>query len=297
MKRKKNIFTKKRIVNKKRFFLSLILMIGIIFLLSHSIKAIFDKGDSVVDRGILSIASAIKGNKNTPVPNDQMLNDDELTFKKRINDIEEKRKLDKAIAKNNQTEESNVGKNNKKNYNYKEYFKEDLFIGDSLTDSLSFYEIIEDKNVIAKLGLSIINGKDYLNNIIKANPSNIYIMFGMNDILRKVDGAQFAKEYADFIHIIEEKLPESNIYIQSIPPVSPSVKRKKPLLTNENIKKFNEAIKVMCEEENVNYLDLWPIFVENVDLIEPDGIHLKYNFYKLWLDYIIDNVENINQTL
>ena len=265
-----------------------------------------------------TLASAVKEiDEKTPSSYSQIIMDEELTIKKRMKDFEESKKneeykeqlrereenkkrkkteeREESLAKkdNSKAVEEKTNKEQKKSKNsaYKESFKEDLFVGDSLTDSLSFYEILEDKNVIAKLGLTLIGGKDSVNSIVKVNPSNIYLMFGMNDILRKIDGKQFADEYADLIQSIQEKLPEANIYVQSIPPVSPHVKKKKPLLNNENIDKFNEAIITMCKEENINFLDLRPIFEENENLIEPDGIHLKYNFYKLWLDYIIDNVK------
>lgn len=314
MKRRKNIFTKKRIINKKRFILSLSLIIGIIFILSHSIKAILYKDNKdKISKGKSTLASAVNNNEKTPTSCSKIIVDEEFTIAKRIKNIEGTRKLEEfkelrqlkkrkerkeseeAVAKKDNSnaieEKTNNEQKKSKKSAFKENFKGDLFVGDSLTDSLSFYEILEDKNVIAKLGLTLIGGKDNINSIIKANPSNIYLMFGMNDILRKIDGKQFADEYVDLIHSIQEKLPEANIYVQSIPPVSPHVKKKKPLLNNENIDKFNEAIITMCKEENINFLDLRPIFEENENLIEPDGIHLKYNFYKLWLDYIIDNVK------
>ncbi len=285
----------------------MVLIIGIIFILSHSIKAIYDRSNKDnVAKEKNTIASAVEGNhEQTPSSYNKII-DEELTIKKMIKEIEEDQKS-KEIEEKKEVlveEENNVEDNNKsseekkvtqpkkvKNSNYKEHFKNDLFVGDSLTDSLSFYEILEDKNVIAKLGLTLIGGKKEIDDIVKVNPSNIYLMFGMNDILRKIDGNQFADEYAEFIHSIHEKLPNANIYVQSIPPVSSHVKKKKPLLNNENIDKFNEALKTMCKDENVSFLDLRPIFEENEDLIEPDGIHLKYKFYKLWLDYIIDNVK------
>ncbi len=41
----------------------------------------------------------------------------------------------------------------------------------------------------------------------------------------------------------------------------------------------------MTEEENVKYLNIRDIVEDNMDLLEPDGIHVKYKFYELWLQY------------
>lgn len=174
---------------------------------------------------------------------------------------------------------------------YKEVFKEDLFFGDSITDSLSFYEFIDESNVVAKFGLTAKGAKDEVQNIVKINPKSIFIMFGMNDILTDEDSNQFADDYAELIYDIKEKLPDTKIYVQSILSVAPKVKDKKPLLTNENIDKFNEALKDMAKNENVEYLNIRTILEENKDLLEPDGIHVKYKFYKLWLDYLIENIK------
>ena len=162
---------------------------------------------------------------------------------------------------------------------------------DSITDSLSFYEFIDESNVVAKFGLTSKGAKDEVESIVKINPKNIFIMFGMNDILTDEDSNQFADDYAELIYDIKEKLPDTKIYVQSILSVAPKVKDKKPLLTNENIDKFNEALKGMAKNEKVEYLNIRTILEENKDLLEPDGIHVKYKFYKLWLDYLIENIK------
>lgn len=46
--------------------------------------------------------------------------------------------------------------------------------------------------------------------ITEENPNNIFIMFGMNDILIHEGSVRFAEDYAQLIHALEEKLPEAN---------------------------------------------------------------------------------------
>ncbi|WP_416198209.1 MAG: SGNH-hydro domain-containing protein [Sporanaerobacter sp.] len=277
------------IANKKRFTLSMIVIVGIVFVLSKSIKAIQhkDKKETIIIEKNNIACSAPKSIEDIP----------ELSEK----DTVEEQKLSGKEEKVQAEENSDVELNNDekvdpteiddKNKNYSEIFKDDLFVGDSITDSLSFYEILEEKNVIAKLGLTVVQGEKEINNIKKANPSNIYLLFGMNDVLMGIDGQKFAKNYAEFVHKIQDELPDANIYVQSVIPVSPNVKQKKPLLNNVNIDKFNEALMQMCKDENINYIDLRPILENESELYEPDGIHLKYKFYKLWLNYLIDNTK------
>lgn len=183
----------------------------------------------------------------------------------------------------NKTKESN---------DYKEIFKDDLFLGDSITDSLSFYEFLEESNVIAKFGLTAKGAKDKIDNIIKVNPENIYIMLGMNDILTGIDSQRFVDNYIELINEIRERSPGTNIYIQSILSVDSKVKDLKPLLTNKNIDNFNEKLLDMAKDEDIEFLNIETILKDNEDLLEPDGIHVKYKFYKLWLDYLVENAKS-----
>src|SRR5699024_545712 len=122
--------------------------------------------------------------------------------------------------------------NGDKSYNYKEIFKDSLFIGDSITDSLSAYEVLDERNVIAKLGLTAVGAQKEVINIGEGNFSKVYILFGMNDILMGISDEKFTQNYMDLIHIIQKKLPNADIYVQSILPVSPKVQNKKPALNN-----------------------------------------------------------------
>lgn len=194
--------------------------------------------------------------------------------------------------KGDEKEDSNKKRDKtKKTYDYKEIFKNDLFLGDSITDSLSFYEIIEEPNVIAELGFTTRKSLSELDKIGKQNPENIFIMLGMNDMLNNGESDKFVKDYSNLIKEIRERLPDTNIYIQSILPVHPKVKEKKPLLTNENIGNFNKALIKFAKDENINYINLSPIIEEDKELLEPDGIHAKPDFYILWLNYLIENIK------
>ena len=99
---------------------------------------------------------------------------------------------------------------------YNEIFKKDLFLGDSITDSLSFYELIDENNVFAKLGFTTKKALDEIEVIINKNPDNIYILFGMNDILASKDSENFITNYKELIDIIQDKVPNATIYVQSI---------------------------------------------------------------------------------
>ncbi|MCY6484122.1 GDSL-type esterase/lipase family protein [Clostridium aestuarii] len=204
---------------------------------------------------------------------------------KNIVSISKDKKEDIRKMKNSSKDISN------KKIDDKVFFKDSVFFGDSITDSLSFYEILDESNVVGIIGILLSKAHTKIDKLVEKNPKNIFILLGANDLEDDISVNYFVDKYKELIHSIKQKLPDSKVYIQSILPVSEKVKEKKPLLNNLRINKFNEAIKNMTKEENINFIDLTSI-LKNTDknLYEPDGVHVKYQFYKLWLNYLKNNI-------
>ena len=291
----------KRRINIKRFSISLIIFVVLLTLTTKFSMKIMAK-NSKDEKDLIDIEEKDPleeiSEKETSL---QEIEKDDEKQEKLEENIEENINIDKIqepkeeeIKKEEIKEQKPKQENKKTSKNpseYNEYFKNDLFIGDSITDSLAFYELIDQNNVIAKLGLTTLKAQDEIETISNQNPENIYLMFGMNDILTFRDTEKFIKHYKELIDIVRKKFPEAKIYIQSILPVSSKVKDKKPALTNENINKFNQCLIDMAEQENIAYLNTNSIVEGDMNLLEPDGIHVKYKFYELWLDYLIDNTK------
>lgn len=233
-------------------------------------------------------------NENTITPKEEVIVQEDISLHSKdlnINTEDDSKDIEKADKIDQKEPVEGEESKTREHNDYKEVFKDDLFLGDSITDSLSFYDILDESNIIAKFGLTTRKSTDIIDNIIKKNPRNIYIMLGTNDILTGEGSQKFIEDYTKLVQIIKEKLPDTNIYINSILPVKSKVKDKKPLLTNENIDEFNKALVTFAKDENIQYLDIASIFEDDIDLIEPDGIHVKYKFYKLWLDFIIERMD------
>jgi Lysophospholipase L1 and related esterases len=176
--------------------------------------------------------------------------------------------------------------------NYKEFFKGDVFMGDSITDGISYCEFLDDVNVCAKVGINISNTKNEVNRIAIQNPRNIYLLYGVNDMDDTMPSQWFVEQYRELLHRVKAKFPNSNIYVQSILPVAPEVEQKTPHINNKHINETNEGLINMAKQENVNYLNIASVLNENNrDLYEPDGTHFKAPFYTLWLNYVANNIK------
>lgn len=171
---------------------------------------------------------------------------------------------------------------------YKEYFKEDLFIGDSITEELKYYKFLYDNNVFSKIGLNT----DTLRKLIPdedfgIEPKNIYLMMGLNDSVFVKTEEKFKERYLAMLDALEAKFPDAKIYLQAIFPVSKALDEKEDArVNNTKINSFNEVIKTIASERGLDYLDFSCLLKENEDYFEPDGMHLKSKFHKVWLNEV-----------
>ena len=171
---------------------------------------------------------------------------------------------------------------------YKEYFKEDLFIGDSITEELKYYKFLYDNNVFSKIGLNT----DTLRKLIPdedfgIEPKNIYLMMGLNDSVFVKTEEKFKERYLAMLDALEAKFPNAKIYLQAIFPVSKALDEKEDArVNNTKINSFNEVIKTIASERGLYYLDFSYLLKENEDYFEPDGMHLKSKFHKVWLNEV-----------
>lgn len=204
------------------------------------------------------------------------------------------RKVNKAEAtnKNNKVKEGDKAlssKKTKKKSTYREYFKDSVFLGDSITECLSYYELIKDARVVSHKGMTIKKAYKRIDDVVKMKPKKVFILFGMNDMLMGMTGEEFSHSYSLLIKKIRERLPGSEIYIQSVLPVEERIEEQRPLMSSIRVKEFNNAIIEMAKKEKVNCLNISSVLDKTKEnLHEPDGIHYKYKFYELWLDYIME---------
>ncbi|MGL4989706.1 MAG: GDSL-type esterase/lipase family protein [Sarcina sp.] len=224
--------------------------------------------------------------KNNKVLNSSIKNNLEIVKNKTNISLEEAQKeIDKknknSLTVNNTTTDKNI-----ENQNFKQIFASSIFVGDSQIQGLQIYDILNSTSVLAKKGNSLTaNVSTNLETLKNLTPSNIFIMYGMNDILIYENNiSKFITDYKSLITSIQAILPNSNIFINCIMPVGESVLESRPLY--KNIPKYNDALAEMCSSINIQFIDSSHIVASNIDLLESDQMHFKPEFYKYWLNYL-----------
>lgn len=184
------------------------------------------------------------------------------------------------------------------------YFDDAVFVGDSLTQGLQLYDIL-DCEVLANRGINLdtVYNEDKIRvaegytgvfaELERIQPAKIYVLLGMNDIAWR-DETNFRNLYGKLIDTIQEQHPDAILYIQSIFPVTDWYAKEDNGIDNEKVVTYNQMLMELVEEKGCYYLDVHSALIdENGALPEeasPDGIHLNAPYYKDWFGYLKTHV-------
>lgn len=190
-----------------------------------------------------------------------------------------------------------------------DYFDGVLMIGDSLTQILNIYgtqmrgkavicayKSITPDQMVNNVTTEDFNGNQVavLDEILGQSPRAIYVMLGMNS-LAGGRSDNLLTYYGRLIDLLREAYPQVPIYIESITPVTLDAAIENIQITNRRIRKTNLSLIELAEEKGCWYLDLnSALSDEEGNMIagvhQPDGVHLKAEGCRIWMDYLLTHV-------
>lgn len=190
------------------------------------------------------------------------------------------------------------------------WFKDALFIGDSLTLAMSMYSV-GMPDTTAFCAYKSITPKQFTDNvtvknddgsktavfdeICEQNPKQIFILLGTN-ALASGSNANLVDTYELLIQKLKEQFPGIPIYIQGLPPVTKATAASKVTLTNGRIRKVNVKLAKMAEKNGCYYIDLNRALANGegalpASIAQKDGIHLTQKGCKKWFNYLRTHVK------
>lgn len=181
------------------------------------------------------------------------------------------------------------------------FFKDDLFIGDSIATGLVNYGYLTSDQVYAQIGLNPESArtKEYggytaVTRAKELSPKRIYIMLGSNG-LAYMGNTYMAEQMKLLVDELKENCPESYIYVISIPPVT-KVHDSEGQETMVMVNGYNRLLKDMCDENAVVYLDLCSQLQDSTGYFsdkyaEADGLHFLGTAYKKMLSFLQKSIQ------
>lgn len=182
-----------------------------------------------------------------------------------------------------------------------EYFDDAAFVGDSITEGIKLYDVMSNATVVAARGINLdtVFSDDQIRTaagyttalgaLQEANPQKIYIMFGANGVGWFTE-EHFTEAYTSFVQSVKEQHPDSQIFLQSILPVTQEFDNEREDISNEKIDRYNELVVEIAENEGVYYLDVASVFKDDQGCLPEDsngdGMHFGTTYYNKWFDYL-----------
>jgi lysophospholipase L1-like esterase len=159
-----------------------------------------------------------------------------------------------------------------------------MMLGDSITDEGQWDELL-DNTKVQNRGISgdTTDGVlDRLNSISKGI-KQVFIMIGVNDIMR---GKEVDEVYTNYLKIIQTfKDKNIKVYIQSTLYIGESRKAN----FNPKIEELDKKLEKYASENQITFINLNPIFAPQKVLkkeFTSDDLHLNGTAYKLWTEQI-----------
>lgn len=168
-----------------------------------------------------------------------------------------------------------------------------VFFGDSITSGSEFQSSFANKTIV-ELGIpgdTIIGMTQRIGMVKALSPEKVFILGGINS-LTDYNSDKVLSQYRNMIVSLIDLLPSSEIYVQSILPISNE--QEIAVCHNESILSFNKDLESLCFDLQVTYVDLFSLYEQegsmNPDLTK-DGIHLNEDGYSLWEESIKKYIE------
>jgi len=121
--------------------------------------------------------------------------------------------------------------------------------------------------------------------------SKVYVMLGVNEITTSKD--RLKANMAAIIELVRASQPEGiPIYILNITPTTRK-KSDSSAFNLANVKRLNEALAELCEEQECYLVDLYSCFADENGYLpaknSTDGVHLTAPQYRVMADYILSH--------
>jgi lysophospholipase L1-like esterase len=130
-----------------------------------------------------------------------------------------------------------------------------------------------------------------LNVFDQTQPDVIFVMIGVNDLLRGRSDSEILEDQRRVIENLKAAHPEAKIVMQSILPhaveqVTWEGRDRLLAIPNDRIKALNEAVEAIALTESVDFFNLYSLFANSEGNLRrelsSDGLHLSTQGYEVW---------------
>ena len=195
------------------------------------------------------------------------------------------------------------------------YFDDVVFVGDSISEGLNYYEAANDvlgkAKFLTSVSLSATNALWEISDrsvhprwngqkmkvedaIPLTGAKKVYIMLGMNDII-SVGVDRSVQNFTTLCNKILAKSPNVQIYVESVTPrTNQGAKSDNGPLNNKSITAYNKKLSALCQSRGWYFINVAEVMFDSTGYLnrsycsDPNGMgmHFAYPGCKVWVDYL-----------
>jgi lysophospholipase L1-like esterase len=170
-----------------------------------------------------------------------------------------------------------------------------IFLGDSITDEGEWSELLGDSNIKFNVLNRGISGDTTdrilhrIDTIIEAQPKQIFLMVGINDLVMiNKSVKEIIDKYQQILIKFQSVIPETQVFIQSVLPVNENIYLYWE--DDQKIVNLNSKLKGLAAEFDYQYIDIHSYLIDAEKQLDAkytaDGLHLNGKAYLLWAEII-----------
>jgi len=170
-----------------------------------------------------------------------------------------------------------------------------IFFGNSITEMGNWKQLLNDTSVLNR-GISgdiTFGVLKRLDDVIKRQPSKVFLLIGINDIGKDIPDAVIADNIRKIVIRLQAGSPSTKIYVENIMPVNPDVPNfPQHYDKQEHVLGTNKLIKKVTYELHVPYVNIHDLFTDSRGRLDAkytaDGLHLTATGggYQKWIAYL-----------
>lgn len=120
------------------------------------------------------------------------------------------------------------------------------------------------------------------------SPRQIILMLGLQDLKEGKDVNVVYGKFVEYVNLLREKLPQTEIVIHSLMPLGPDKYNDFKDIPTESIVAYNLFLKMFALEQGLVFLNMYDEFADGNGLLAKyntgDGYHLTEVAYRQWKD-------------
>jgi len=168
-----------------------------------------------------------------------------------------------------------------------------VFMGGKQVSDGAWYELLDNCRVKNRgvPGARISNEQARLSPILSNTPSQLFLLFGIDDLNAGMSPDAVLEQYENFVRFVRENSPMTEIIIQSVLPVNSNLSNSRMKVKANDIEELNQKLREFALGNGIVFLNLYDDFSDGSGSLGQyysigDGFLLNGTGYEMWRDRV-----------